>query len=968
MTRFYRLCIALWLYGLLMGGITQAAQAQTTPRTLHFQALLADNNGDPVADGNYAVTLRLYTDEVGGTQVYEESHTVATAGGVFAAEVGAGTPGGGFEWTDVAFDAPYWLEVQIGSEAPLTPRSQLLAAPYAASVYGLRVEPGPPAAEDTVNVILGFGNSTSEAGGTAAGKSGATTVWGATVSGGTKNKATASYATVSGGIGNKATAEQATVSGGSGNEASTVFATIGGGIKNTVSGLGFYATIAGGLINKASANSATVGGGGTNTASGSYATVGGGGDNTASGGSATVGGGGGNTASGDLATVPGGLENQALGKYSFAAGHKARAKHEGSFVWNDASFNAGNDSLISTADNQFLIRADGGVGIGLNNPSSPLTVNGMIESKSFGFKFPDGTVQSTAATGGGGPSSGWSMTGNNIFATDFLGTLNNQPLVFKVNSATVLVIQPGTTPKVVAEGQVESKTGGFKLPDGYVIADSTDLNMGGGSGTSGWSLTGNAITAGQFFGTTTNEALDIRVNNATALEIQPGGTPKVVAQGQVESKAGGFIFPDGSVQTTAATGGGGTSGWGLAGNAGTTPGTDFIGTTDDKALDVKVNNERALRIEPGSSPNIIGGYHANSVGNNAVGATIAGGGINASVNIVTANYGTVSGGTGNTVSGDSGTISGGAQNTASGQLGTVGGGSLNTASGTSSAVGGGVRNTTSGQQAFVGAGESNTASGLFATIGGGASNKATGDQATVPGGYENQARGQDSFAAGYRARAIHDGSFVWNDHSVTNDSLVSTADNQFLIRAQGGVGIGLNNPSSPLTVNGAIESKAGGFKFPDGSVQASAASGSSGLPVGTIVMWSGSITSIPQGWALCAGDNGTPNLLDRFVVGVSQGEDPGAIGGNSTHDHSMNGTFTTGPSVANPNPPAGTDGYITSVTDQQSGSPSITVSAPAHLHHVTLIASTGSQFHLPPFFKLAFIMKCGSDPTNCSAP
>ncbi len=53
--------------------------------------------------------------------------------------------------------------------------------------------------------------------------------------------------------------------------------------------------------------------------------------------------------------------------------------------------------------------------------------------------------------------------------------------------------------------------------------------------------------------------------------------------------------------------------WSLAGNAGTTPGTHFLGTTDNNALEFKVNSARALRLEPTElTPNLIGGYLGNS--------------------------------------------------------------------------------------------------------------------------------------------------------------------------------------------------------------------------------------------------------------------------------------------------------------------------------------------------------------------
>jgi len=54
--------------------------------------------------------------------------------------------------------------------------------------------------------------------------------------------------------------------------------------------------------------------------------------------------------------------------------------------------------------------------------------------------------------------------------------------------------------------------------------------------------------------------------------------------------------------------------WNLAGNSNTTPGTDFLGTTDEKPFELKVNSERALRIEPKDiCANIIGGSSLNVV-------------------------------------------------------------------------------------------------------------------------------------------------------------------------------------------------------------------------------------------------------------------------------------------------------------------------------------------------------------------
>ncbi|MDQ7029822.1 MAG: hypothetical protein Q9O62_08615 [Ardenticatenia bacterium] len=204
--------------------------------------------------------------------------------------------------------------------------------------------------------------------------------------------------------------------------------------------------------------------------------------------------------------------------------------------------------------------------------------------------------------------------------------------------------------------------------------------------------------------------------------------------------------------------------WSLTGNAGTDPATNFLGTTDNVTLTLRVSNTVALRLAPtGSTPNLIGGYSGNSVTAGVVGATIGGGGApddgvgGPDNNRVTDNYGTVGGGYGNlagndngdptnasyatvaggynnTASGDSATVGGGVSNTASGDYATVAGGSSNTASGFSATVGGGMENTASGSSATVGGGVENTASYFYATVGGGSCNRASGDHATVAGG------------------------------------------------------------------------------------------------------------------------------------------------------------------------------------------------------------------------------------------
>jgi hypothetical protein len=90
--------------------------------------------------------------------------------------------------------------------------------------------------------------------------------------------------------------------------------------------------------------------------------------------------------------------------------------------------------------------------------------------------------------------------------------------------------------------------------------------------------------------------------------------------------------------------------------------------------------------------------------------------------------------------------------------------------------------------------------GPYATIPGGSNNTASGDHAMVAAGGHNTAGGDWSFAAGRRAQSLTNGSFVWADHE--DADFASTGEDQFLIRAHGGVGIGTNTPMGALDVAG----------------------------------------------------------------------------------------------------------------------------------------------------------------------
>ena len=258
-----------------------------------------------------------------------------------------------------------------------------------------------------------------------------TNVAAATIGGGAGNQVNqgSDYSTLAGGQDNgvATSSTHAVISGGQANSvaANSPYSTIGGGLSNYVAGSAHRSSIGGGARNSISTNAheSAIGGGsfndiradaygsfiGAGNANGidanysvlcggtynhiepiaGYSFIGGGNGNTIhafasesflGGGIANdiesnaidsvIGGGSYNSVRGPFGVVPGGEDNIA-GSRSFAAGSHAWATNAGSFVWADASTNAG---FGTTASNQFLIRASGGVGIGDVAPAAQLTV------------------------------------------------------------------------------------------------------------------------------------------------------------------------------------------------------------------------------------------------------------------------------------------------------------------------------------------------------------------------------------------------------------------------------------------------------------------------------------------------------------------------------------------------------------------------------------------------------------------
>ena len=179
-----------------------------------------------------------------------------------------------------------------------------------------------------------------------------------------------------------------------------------------------------------------------------------------------------------------------------------------------------------------------------------------------------------------------------------------------------------------------------------------------------------------------------------------------------------------------------------------------------------------------------------------------------------------------------------------------------------------------------------------------------------------------------------------------------------VVDAQGNVGIGTTMTAAKVDVFGIL--KATGLQINDIT--------NAFMPRGGIIMWSGSIASIPTGWSLCDGTNGTPDLRNRFIIGAGSSYAVAGTGGSSTKTlteanmpaHSHSGTTAQAGNhrhYIRENGLAGTGSYAAPAT--VSGYSAYTDYAGDHTHTFTTDSKgSGTAFDiLPPYFALAYIMK-----------
>lgn len=134
------------------------------------------------------------------------------------------------------------------------------------------------------------------------------------------------------------------------------------------------------------------------------------------------------------------------------------------------------------------------------------------------------------------------------------------------------------------------------------------------------------------------------------------------------------------------------------------------------------------------------------------------------------------------------------------------------------------------------------------------------------------------------------------------------------------------------------------------------------IPAGMISLWYGSIGSVPAGWYLCDGSNGTPDLRDRFIVGAGSTYSVAQTGGSTdaivvSHTHTAtvtdpghNHTYTT---KGGTSPQSGTATQVWVNESTANTSTSTTGISVAN----SSTGVSGTNANLPPYYALAYVMK-----------
>lgn len=512
-----------------------------------------------------------------------------------------------------------------------------------------------------------------------------------------------------------------TISGGCQNNASAAsYGTIGGGESNTVSAS--YTTVGGGTENSATGNYATAAGGKNNDATVQYSSILGGQNNTTTAQYAAISGGSSHTVDGDYSFVGGGLTNKidnaatsdTVAAYSaILGGRNNEITGKRSSILGGSHLKMGNRSLgfnsTTSTSTSYAVDVSSTDDIGYFGNIDLWLGNTGGTARSMRFYEDNASTTSLSSANYTALKAASSMSSDVTYTLPSAAPGSSGAMLTSTTGGTMSWVTDPTT-GTGAANRVAFWNGASTLSsDADLYYDNTNDRLGMGTTSPSATLhvaksvsdagAVNGVTIAQSLTSTGNAALKGLYVNPTfsssgdKVAIEAAGNVRVAANSSTEGElqfknvAGTVTGFKSAASSTAATytlptaapstdkylksdnsgnlswdtpsGGGGSAGWALTGNSGTTPGSDFLGTTDNQAFEIHVNdaaassggNDRVMRYEPKTnSANIIGGHNNNSV-TSAEGSTIAGGGTRFLPNTINDDFGFIGGGSDNTISG-----------------------------------------------------------------------------------------------------------------------------------------------------------------------------------------------------------------------------------------------------------------------------------------------------------------------------
>ncbi|MGE3799451.1 MAG: hypothetical protein AB7H80_00360 [Candidatus Kapaibacterium sp.] len=247
--------------------------------------------------------------------------------------------------------------------------------------------------------------------------------------------------------------------------------------------------------------------------------------------------------------------------------------------------------LVSTTGGLLVPRMTSAQRDAIENPATGLLI---FNTETGQFEYNSGSPGEPAwGTIGGGND--WHVAGNNSTnpATNFLGTLDNQPVAFRTNNMERMrLTNAGLMPG--GDDMYDLGSPGNRWQDLYLGPAS--LHIVSHNTESEWSL---GVEEGEspFFAN-----LLFRRNGIMHVAISPGGTLNLPALGSAGRGGQSFIdqlvlsHPNGDLFAAEPGGVIDDFAWVLTGNSGTNSNTNFLGTTDDQALSIRTNNQGRLLI------------------------------------------------------------------------------------------------------------------------------------------------------------------------------------------------------------------------------------------------------------------------------------------------------------------------------------------------------------------------------------